>query len=276
MWQISFALNYVFDLLIGPLRSLHPLWSLSLFSFCATICILLIYHYTSDQAAIRKTKDKIKAHLLEIRIFKDNFAILLSSQKKLFFYNAVYIKHSIKPLLLIIVPLALIIMQMDSWYRLRPLRPGETVIFSVRLDDSEMMKHVPNISIETEKELKIETPMLRIPQKAELSWRLRAVGRGGPYVTIRTAKHSIKKRVVVADSLLTRLSPLSTNSNFWKIFTTPGVERISGDSSVAEIEIRYPTRHIEIIGRKLHWLLIFFVLTLAFALILKRPLKVAI
>jgi hypothetical protein len=139
-----------------------------------------------------------------------------------------------------------------------------------------MMNPVPNISIEAEKGLKIETPMLRIPETATLYWRLRADQFGTHNITVKTPGHPIKKRIIVANALLSRISLISTNPDILKIITTPGVERIFNDSFVAEIRVRYPPRRIEIMGRKIHWLLVFFILTLAFAFILRRPLKVHI
>ena len=276
MWQIKSALNLIFDILIFPLKNFHPLYSLCLFSLLTAIFLLIVFRYTSDQRGIRETKDKIKAHLLEIRIFKDNLTILLSAQRRLLLYNLIYMKHAVKPLLFMIVPVALIIIQMDAWYGRKPLIPGEASILSLRVTDQEATKLSSNISIEVDKGLTIETPLLRIPETGELSWRVRTNNLGNHQVRVKVAERVFYKEVIVDNGRLWRLSPHSVNSSHWKDLLNPGVEPLEENSLLKEITVHYPNRLIDIFSWKIHWLVLFFVLSTAYAFMLKKFFKVEI
>lgn len=276
MWQMSSALSGLFDLLMTPVQSMNPLLSLFFFSVPTGIFMLLVFRYTSDQKGIREAKEKIKAHLLEIRIFKDNLAILLSAQKRLLTHNAIYIKHAIRPVLFMIVPVALLIIQMDAWYGRRPLRPGESTIVSIQVSDAGGMELSSNILIEMGKGLTIQKPSLRIAEARELDWTVRANELGVHKISVTTSEQTFSKNIIVSDGQLARVSALSVNSGLWGAILNPGTELIAENSFLKRIEVRYPSRSINLFGLKIHWLVIFFVLTTIVAFALKRMFKVEI
>jgi len=135
MWTINSVLNGFFDLLITPFRGVHPLWYLFFFSLLAGILMLLIFRYTSNQKKIKETKDKIKAYLIEVRIFNEDLGILLSAQKNLLFYNAKYLMHALKPILFMIVPVSIILIQLQGWFGYKPLGIGESTLLKVKFTD---------------------------------------------------------------------------------------------------------------------------------------------
>ena len=107
MHYFNFILNKFFDVLFFPFQSLAPFWPLLFISVLTGILMLLAFRYTSNQEAIRKEKEKIKAHLMEMRIFKDDLAILMSAFIKVLLYNAKYMKHLIKLMFFLILPIKL-------------------------------------------------------------------------------------------------------------------------------------------------------------------------
>jgi hypothetical protein len=276
MWQINSALSGFFDLVMTPFQSLNPLLSLFFFSVPTGIFMLLVFRYTSDQKGIKETKEKIKAHLLEIRIFKDNLTILLSAQKRLLIYNTIYMKHALRPVLFMIVPIAILIIQMDAWYARRPLKPGESTIISVQVSDEGRTELLSNASIEMDGGMTIQKPSLRIAEARELDWTIRAGAFGVHKASVNILGNRFPKNVIVSDGRLARVSTLSVNSSSWWAILTPGTEPIAKNSLVKRIEIRYPSRSIDLLGWKIYWLVIFFVFTTAVALIFKMFFKVEI
>ena len=276
MWHVNSVLSYLFDLVMTLFQSLHPL--LSLFFFCLPVAIfmLLVFRYTSDQKGIKESKDRIKAYLLEIRIFKDDLGILLSAQKRLLIYNGIYMSHAIKPLLFMIVPVALLIIQMDAWYGHRPLRIGESTILSIQVSDEGRTRLLSNTSIEMEKGMTVEKPSLRIFETGELDRTIRAGEVGVHRIRVTVAGHSFPKDVIVNDGRLARVSALSVNSGFWRAILTPGAEPLSENAFLKRIEVRYPSRLLDIFSWKIHWLVLFFVLSTAYAFMLKKLFKVEI
>jgi uncharacterized membrane protein (DUF106 family) len=90
-------LNKFFGILFFPFQSLNPFWPLFFISVLTGVLMLLAFRYTSNQKEIKKEKQKIKAHLMEMRIFKDDLVILMSAFMKVLLCNAKYIKHLIGP-----------------------------------------------------------------------------------------------------------------------------------------------------------------------------------
>jgi len=276
MWQVKSILDGMFDSLMWPFRFIDPTWSLLFLSFVAGIVILVIFRYTSDQKGIREAKNKIKAHLLEIRIFKDNLAIQFSAQKRLLFHNIIYMKHAVKPLLFLIIPIGLLILQMDAWYGQKPLRPGESTIFSVSFVDGTPDHIIAEVSIEVDGGITVETPVLGIKETGELNWRVRAKKVGIHQVKVKMAERIFHKNITVANGKLTRISPVSVSAEQWKSIFNPGVKSLPKNSLFRKIEVRYPSRSIEFLGFKIHWLILFFVFTTVIAFAFKNFLRVEI
>ena len=65
------------DLGIEPLVSLIPV------SILAGIGMLVVFRHASDQAAIRRSKNLVAAHLLEFRLFMDEPRLVLRAQRDL-------------------------------------------------------------------------------------------------------------------------------------------------------------------------------------------------
>ena len=82
MGLINRLLGSLFDLLFLPFRSLNPWAGMIFISLLTGLLMLLIYRWTSNQAGIRRVKDKIKAHLLELRLYKDNMGVTMKARAR--------------------------------------------------------------------------------------------------------------------------------------------------------------------------------------------------
>ena len=71
------TLNGLFDLLLRPFLGLPPIWALLAISLVAGVLMLWIFGRVSDQKAIKAIRDKIRGHLLGLRIFGDEIGLLL-------------------------------------------------------------------------------------------------------------------------------------------------------------------------------------------------------
>src|SRR2546422_8579963 len=75
--------NHLFDILVWPFRSLHPFYSLTVFSLLTTVFTLIVFRYASDQPAMRRVKDRLQAHVLEVRLFPDQLPVVLWAYSRL-------------------------------------------------------------------------------------------------------------------------------------------------------------------------------------------------
>jgi len=173
VWKLSFVLNRCFRAVVEPLARLSPIVALLVISMVTGVLLLLIFGATSNQRAIKRTKDKIKAHLLEILLFNDNLRVVFRAQGSVLIHALKYLGLAVVPMLAIIVPMALIVTQSDHFFQSKPLEPDDAVTVSVTLEqwDPELAE---SISISVPNGLAVETPALRIPETREIAWKLRA------------------------------------------------------------------------------------------------------
>lgn len=277
-------ISSVFDLIMAPFQSMPLLWTLSLFSLLAGLLMLLIFRYTSNQQRIRETKNGIKAHLLELWLFRDDPRIMISAQWQLLRLNGRYMKLALKPMIVMIVPMALILISLEGWFGYRPLQPGEAVIVSVQVSDGEIGL-LERASLRASNGVMVETPPLRIPLTKEVDWRIQANGPGIHKVSVdlsglptaqaAQAGRHLEKQVVVTQGLA-RVSSSRLSSEFWQTLLYPSEPPIPKQLGIQRIDIHYPARSIKIFHWETHWLVVFFVLSIVFAFAFKRIFRVEI
>lgn len=275
MRYVNAALTALFDFLLTPLSVLGPSLVLFIISLLAGLLMLLIFRVTSNQPRIKAVKDKMQAHLLEILLFKDSPRIILSAQKHLLLYNARYMRYAFTPMLYMILPISLLLVHLDGWFGYRPLKIGESAIVSVKLSD-EGPRLLTQVSLEADAGLRVETPPLRITETGEIDWRIRAAAPGDHDITVRTASHAIRKKVSVSQAGFTRLSRSTPGSSFLDILLNPGERPIEPEAFINAIEVGYPAREISIIGWRSHWLVLFFVLSIAGGFAFRKFMKTEI
>ena len=170
MYSINAAIAAVFDLILRPFDSLSPIWGLLAISVITGIVMVIIFKYTSNQGAIRKAKDKISAYFHEVRLFKDDLGLMLDAQRRILRTNLTYMKYSVIPMLIMLAPVVLILIQLGIRYENRPLRPGESAMVKLRFSES---LDSLNVAIEPDEGLRLETPLLRVHDEREIDFRPR-------------------------------------------------------------------------------------------------------
>ena len=84
-----------------------------------TVLALLVYRWVSDQAGIVRTKDRIKAYLLELWLYKDDPRVLLGAQGRVVWHSLVYLRHALLPVAILLVPIGLLTAQVESRFARR-------------------------------------------------------------------------------------------------------------------------------------------------------------
>jgi len=120
MSVVNLVFGRIVDTVLLPFRSLSPWFGLAVVSLLTALLMLEVYKLTSNQSAIRRAKDRIKAHLLEMRLYKDSLRVTLRAQAGILKANLAYMGANLKPLLVMIVPLVLILARLSVWYDRAP------------------------------------------------------------------------------------------------------------------------------------------------------------
>ncbi len=267
MSYIVKLINLIFQIIFFPLKFLPEIWALIIISVLTGIVMLLVFRATSNQQAIKKTKNKIKAYILELVLYKDNFKIIIKAIGNIFRYNGRYLRQTLIPLIIVFIPVVLILIQLNYRYQYRNFKPGENTIVKVKLNDNgensfEEVKLLPS------DHYAIETPALRLKDLNELNWRIRILSGEAFDLRFENQGSLVKKSVNRADRIA-MLSPKKGNWNLWEYFLSPTEDLIPDSKLIKSIEIQYPNEELKIFGYTVHWLVIFFVVSLIAAFGLK-------
>jgi len=272
---LNSILRPLFDALLFPFRELHPLVGLTLISLVAAIGMLYAFKLTSDQEKLEEVKRRIHAGLFEIRLFNDNFRAIMRAQFDILRHNLRYLRLSLVPLLWVIVPLVLIVAQLQFHYGYRGLEPGEEVLLEVKLESEGYAR--PQVELEVPEGLRVAAGPVWAPPLQELTWRIAAEAEGDYELTFELDGETQTKTVRVTDKTV-RISPIRPSRAFFDQLLFPAEAPMPADSAIHSIELAYPPANAGIEGWESEWtwMIIFFVLSLVFAFALRKPLGVTI
>jgi len=263
------AIHVVFDSyfkVAGALGGDAALW---IISAAAGIVLLLIFKITSNQTAIKRTKDRIAGSFLEVRLFKDDMRQMMSAQGRIFGSTFRYMGHALVPMAWMIVPVLLILIQMNLWYGYEPLREGDSALVTAKIEGSQPLVEMP-LKLEAGEGLTVETPPVRIESLREVSWRVRAdaPGRHNLKLVYGEAETDSVTKAVQVDGGFVKIEPYRVRGA-WSELWNPGAEPLPSEAPVSEIEIVYPESEVNLLGLRMHWVIAFFILSLVFGFAFK-------
>lgn len=275
VWWLNRAVGSLFNLIFLPFSSLNPWGAMLAISLLTALLMLFIYKKTSNQEGIRRVKNRIKANLLEIRLYQTDLRTQLGSQKELLAANLKYLLYNLKPLLVMIVPIFLILAQLNLWFASRPPAPGETFLLKARFIKTMDLERL-RLDLETPEGLVAETPPVRIIDEAEVAWRLKVTGPVREPLVIQVNGERYQKIVPAGKGRLLRVSTVRVKRNLWQELLYPGERPLPADSLLKQIELRFEPQRLKLLGIGFHWLVAYFLLSIILGLALKGLFKVEI
>jgi hypothetical protein len=269
LWSLlNRLLNGLFDLLLWPVGWL-PVWVQAVVvALPASAFALLVFRWVSNQEGIETAKDRIKAHLLELRLFSDDLIVTLRAQGKILRYNLTYLRHALLPMAVMIGPFILMLIQLESRFAYRGLELGDSTILTVEVEGE------PPVSqrlarLELPSGVLAETPALRVDQRAEIVWRLGA-GVAGRHLIAVEVDDARAERHLAVSSGRSGVSPSVYRPNDLSTLLYPVEPPLPGDSPIRAIHLTYPRDRAEFGGlSSASW--IFFGATLVFGFALRGP-----
>ena len=270
---LNVAVNALANIIFAPIGFLPGWLSNTIISAVMGVLLLILFKYTSNQKAIGRTRNYIKANMLALKLFKDELPVTFASQGKVFLGAFRLLFHSLRPLLVMMVPVVMILAQMAGWYQFRPLQSGETALVTIKLNDNND-DTLPEVNLAPSAGAEIAIGPVRIAQLHEVRWQIQAQQIGQHNLTFNVAGQDYHKTLHVGPGLQ-KISPLRPGWNFSDIILYPFEKPFPADSPVQQISIDYPDRPGFTDGSN-YWMLYLFIVSFAFALIFKSALKVKI
>lgn len=272
---INSFFSSIFNALFLPFKNVHPAWGMLVISFLTGIVMLFIFKATSDQAGIKKAKNLVKGHFLAIRLYRDDISLMFDTMKNILLSNFLYMRKSVRPMLFLFIPVAIIIVQLGVRYEHRPLQVGESTVVTLRLEKSAFPVDVKQITLELPEGLSLEIPPVRIAQLGEINWRIKAETPGTYHLLFRDDDKTVSKELQVVDSLQPVTSEIAKDDAI-TVLLNPAESSLSEASFASAIHVFYPKRKFDILGINMHWLLAFFIISLVAAFSFKGLLGVEV
>lgn len=241
--------------------------SLVIISFLTGLVLLWVFRVTSNQAAVKETKKRLQARLLEMRLYGDDPGTVFKAQWALLRLNTRYLALMLRPALFATVPMVLLLLVMDGFYGKRPLELNHSAIVTVQLDSA------ADAELEVPDGIEVETPAVRATSDSQVSWRIRPTRdvSGELRVVSNGASATKSVRAGSGDGFLSSRrvgSPLA-------MLMYPGELPVSAEG-IDWIELEYPSANISIFGISTHWLVWFAIFSMGPAYLLKGKFGVTI
>lgn len=271
MTIVNAILTAIFDTLYAVLGVLPAWLSLTVLSAVVGVLALVVVRYCSNQKAIGRVKDDIKANMLALKLFKDELRVVFRAQGRLLVSALRMQYHMLPPLLVMIAPFVLVAAQMGLRYQWRPLRPDETANLTVSLRD-DAPPGAYNITVEAPKAVHVDSRVRARADRHKVEWYVRGTEPGVYTLRFNGQGQPVTKRLTVGDTQ-DRVSPKRPGPGFLDRLLYPAEAPFGAHSVIQSISINYPQRESWFSGAD-WWVVWFLVLSIVAALILKPVLGV--
>ncbi len=249
-----------------------PLVLVVVLSVVVGLLMVIVFRYTSDQKAIRMAKDHLKAHLLAVRLFQDQLPVVLSSYWRIIQSTGRYLQLAFKPLLYVIVPLTLLIVDMDRHLGFTPIETGKPFLVQARAVNADVLDQ---LSLQLPAEMALTAPAVHVPARNEIVWRV-AAEKDGHYQVNVTANGQMFSKSAGVSSGMEVISPIRLRGRWWERIFVSGEPALPDSSPIRSIEVNYAERTIYFAWLEWNWIWLFFVLSLIAGFVFKSILGIEI
>lgn len=206
-----------FDVLLTPLEWVGPEFALLVVSAIFGVLALWVFKHISWQRGIKATKDKIKGHLIEIRIYQDDLAVVSRAIGRVLVRNVQYLALNFGPFLPLAVPFTLVVAQLVVRYGFDPVPVTATQSTHALFGEHQLELAGEGLSLGIEgdeaaiESLEVVLPeglvaraLARTPSSGLAVQELVAAAPGVYDVVLRTASGEVTKRLVAGRDSRTR------------------------------------------------------------------------
>jgi len=279
---INAALTVVFDAAFVLLGALPPLAGVLFVSLVTSVVMLFVVARTSNQPGMAATKRAMHAGLFEIRLFNDDLVAILRALGEVLKQNGRYLLLSLVPLLWMVFPLALVIAQLQAFYGYEGLEIGAPVLVKAERHATAASGGATRpdggtapVGLEVPAQIRVDAGPVELVGSNEILWRIVPTTAGDFTLTVRAGDRSATKTVHVGGGVARR-SPVRVSPGLVDQLLYPSEPPLDDTSPVTSVTVGYPEPGLDVLGMRLHWLIVFFVVSMAGAFVLARRIGVTL
>ncbi len=255
-----------------PIASAHALIVLLVLSVFTGLVMIVLFGYLSDQKAVHYAKDQLRAQMLAVRLFQDQPQVVLRAYGRILTGTGRYLRVSFKPLAVIILPMIALLVYGDRYLGSLPFQANQPILLKAQLGKADALD---NIALRLPPGLSESAPAVHIADSNEVDWRLVASADGDYTVNVLAGGQEAGKQVVVSNNL-THLSACRLRGHLWRRLLDCAEPALPANAGLRLLAVNYPPRDFDLGPWTTNWLVIFFVVSLAAAVLFKFILGIEI
>ena len=282
MESILTSMNAVFDW-FWTVHSLGGRYVAVVFtSILSAYLFMVLFKKFSNQKGISREKGKIIAYILEMRIYQDNLMRIMVNILLILKHNILYLRYALPPLAIMLIPLFIITMQVNNRCGFQPLIGGESFIVRTVFDTDKIGSIDPMLdtaSVQTSAGLATETPVFRIPKEALAIWRIAVdpnASNGQEWIEILLKDNTVFRQEIAVGPGNIRFDQVTSRFKLPESLINNANGFLPPDSVVSSVYVQYHRQQYSFLGVSMDSIVLYFVLTLIFAIAIKPIVKVKI
>ncbi len=272
--DVAYSITWCLDRVLTLLDRPYGLWSLVWVSIVTGLLVLGIVALTTRRVWIELARSQMASAIYEIRLFLDSPRRTLVAQGRFLAWSGAYIAALMPALIVASIPLALMYPHLDRRYGVAPIAIGEPVVVRVDLEagaDGQALVPAPKHTDGTSP-IQVTAPPLITQNQVYL--RIEAAKKGEHTLSLRMAGETLSKQISAGPDIQ---ATLPERSRGIAVFWTNGDEPAIPDHlPVQSISVAHPERLDAWLGMNMPWWMAWLILATLAALVLKRPLGVAL
>jgi hypothetical protein len=237
---LNAAANVAGAWLLAPIGFLPGWLSATLVAAVTGVLLLLAFKHTSNQSAIRRVRNGIKADLLALKLFKDSARVAVQAQGRVLWGAVRLLVLAVVPVVVMLVPVSLLLEQLALWYQARPLQTGEEAVLTVSLKEQAAAQQ-PEVYLEPTSAVEVVAGPVHVRSKRAVCWNLKAREPGYHRLVFRVDGQPVEKELAVGDRFM-RVSNRRPGWSWTDALSHPAEAPQAATSPVQAIDIEYPER----------------------------------
>lgn len=284
---VNRVMNGVFDVIMTPFELLGVELALILVSGIVGILCLILFKFISWQKGIKAAKDKLKGHIIAIRLYQDDLAIVGGSVAKILLRNFQYLGLNFGPILPLLIPFALVLAQLVVRYGYDPLpvetqqtademMSGEGTLVTISMGEGQAQR-VSGIDVEFPEGIEAISPMVRVPSTGKAFVEVAAFAPVIGEIQVMLDGQVVGTKEITAGDRTRRMQGRRTSS-FWWSWLLPAESTFASGDAIADVEFVYPSSDLRfgLPGGEGGILVIFFIASIVFGIAVLKPLNIQI
>jgi hypothetical protein len=265
MNAINGAMTALFDLALWPFELLGNMVAMIVISGVFGIVALIAFKYISWQKGIKSAKDRIKGHMIEIRIYQDDLVVVGKSVTKILWRNFQYVGLNFGPFIPLAIPFVLVMAQFVVRYAYDPvpvtqvtegMLPGEGTTVQVALKEKNRAA-AADLQVILPEGVKAVSPLVRSPGSGRAFIEVVATAPGNHELVFEVpdGKGGVTRETKIltaGDEPARQMQPYRTLASNWYLLLSPescsmlwpAEPHFTSASPFASIAIAYPYRDL--------------------------------